>query len=40
MASDRFKELTKPIRLEDTIAELDRRPVPIPTADEIPTPTS
>ena len=30
MASDRFRELPKPIRLEDTIAELDTRPVPDP----------
>jgi hypothetical protein len=30
MGSDRFKELPKPIRLEDTVAEVDTRPVPDP----------
>lgn len=30
MASERFKELPKPIRLEDTIETFDVRPVPDP----------
>ena len=30
MTSDRIRELPNPIRLEDTIAEVDTRPVPDP----------
>lgn len=30
MASERFKELPKPIKLEDTIESKDARPVPDP----------
>lgn len=30
MASERFRELPKPVKLEDTVAELDMRPVPDP----------
>lgn len=30
MASDRFRELPKPIPLQDTVAEVDTRPVPDP----------
>ncbi len=36
MASERFKELPKPIRREDLIATVDTRPVPDPDGDRDP----